>query len=172
MNKIIPNFLSRHPSQSTARDPRKQKILYHFVLIIIFFLFLFLVQNKLPDNFKYIKVGYTTLKVEIVSTPEAQERGLSGRRELKDNAGMLFVFNSPDKYYFWMKDMNFSIDMIYLDENLNVVYLKKNATPESYPEAFSPDKNALYVCYVCFSVQTEQSSGSRRKAKRATWNST
>ena len=47
-----------------------------------------------------------------------------------------------------MKDMNFSIDMIWISENMKVVYIKKNARPESYPESYGPegnDKPAKYI---------------------------
>jgi uncharacterized membrane protein (UPF0127 family) len=44
--------------------------------------------------------------------------------------------------------MNFPIDIIWIDEDLRVNFIKKNALPSSYPEAFSPDGNSLYVLEV------------------------
>jgi len=41
--------------------------------------------------------------------------------------------------------MNFPIDMIWIGEDMKVIYIKKNAEPESYPETFGPDANAKYV---------------------------
>ena len=41
--------------------------------------------------------------------------------------------------------MDFPIDMIWMDRNFNVVGLKSNATPDSYPQTFSPEKPAFYV---------------------------
>ena len=67
---------------------------------------------------------------------------------LKENEGMLFVFNHADKYSFWMKDMNFPIDIVWIGEDMHVVYIKKNALPTSYPETFTPNQDAKYVLEV------------------------
>jgi uncharacterized membrane protein (UPF0127 family) len=61
---------------------------------------------------------------------------------------MLFVFDKPSIYPFWMKDMNFPIDMIWIGENDEVVYIEKNAQPDSYPETFVSSQNAKYVLEV------------------------
>ena len=61
---------------------------------------------------------------------------------------MLFVFDHPAQYPFWMKDMNFPIDIIWIDENLKVIFIKKNAVPESYPEVFTSPQNSKYVLEV------------------------
>lgn len=135
-----------------------------WVLVIGFLavLVLFLVNKQ--DTFadiKYIKIGKVVLDVELAIppleiagavlnielaiTPQAKIQGLSGRRELKENEGMLFVFDYPRKYTFWMKDMNFPIDIIWIGEDLRVVYIKKNALPQLYPETYTPDVDAKYV---------------------------
>ena len=61
---------------------------------------------------------------------------------------MLFVFDKPGQYPFWMKDMNFAIDIIWIGEDLRVVYIKKDARPELYPETYTPTENAKYVLEV------------------------
>ena len=100
------------------------------------------------NSIQYVKIAGKKLKVDLVLTPEAQERGLSGRIGLGEDEGMLFVFDHPDKYSFWMKDMNFPIDIVWLGEDLKVIYLKKNASPESYPQTFTPNGEARYVLEV------------------------
>ena len=92
-----------------------------------------------------VKIAGKIIKVELTLTPKEREQGLSGRKELKNDEGMLFVFEQPGKYPFWMRDMNFPIDIVWLGEDLRVVYIKKNASPESYPETFIPKKEAKYV---------------------------
>lgn len=52
--------------------------------------------------------------VRVASTQPARERGLSGVLSLPMNQGMFFVFDKPDKYTFWMKDMLFPLDVIYI----------------------------------------------------------
>jgi hypothetical protein len=108
----------------------------------------FLKQNYQTSDIQYVKIAGQTLKVDLATTPQAQAQGLSGRKNLASDAGMLFIFPTPDKYYFWMKDMNFSIDMIWLNENLQVIYIEKNADPASYPDTFGPNQNSKYVLEV------------------------
>ena len=54
----------------------------------------------------------------------------------------------PGKYDFWMKDMNFALDIIWLSEDLHIVYIKKDARPESYPAIFGPEMDTKYVLEV------------------------
>ena len=64
------------------------------------------------------------------------------------DTGMLFVFSTPSKQLFWMPNMNFSIDMVWVTPDMKVDYIKKDATPESYPATFGPsvnDGDAEYV---------------------------
>jgi uncharacterized protein len=58
-----------------------------------------------------------TIVVEVAATQEDRERGLSGRTHLSINEGMLFLFDTPGFYSFWMKDMLFPIDIVWLDGN-------------------------------------------------------
>lgn len=102
------------------------------------------VEEKVGASPK-MRVGEVTLELEIASTTEARERGLSYRQNLSEGTGMLFIFERPAKYSFWMKDMNFPIDMIWLDESFKVTGLKVGATPSSYPKTFSPERDSLYV---------------------------
>jgi len=96
----------------------------------------------------YLKIAGQTLQVDLAILPEAQEMGLSGRKSLNEKQGMLFVFYKPEIYNFWMKDMLFPIDIIWIREDKRVVYIKKNVLPDSYPETFSSDFPAQYVLEV------------------------
>jgi uncharacterized protein len=68
-------------------------------------------------------------EVEIADTIPTRARGLSYRESLPEDAGMLFIFSSSSKYGFWMKDMKFPIDIIWLKGD-TVVGIAKNAQPE------------------------------------------
>lgn len=85
------------------------------------------------------------VELDIAATNEARQQGLSGRTELEEDEGMLFLFSSAGRHSFWMKDMNFPIDIIWLDERNEVVDIKERAQPESYPETFAPAKSATKV---------------------------
>ena len=118
-------------------------------LIVVFLLgYHFLDASYNFENIKYVKIAGQEIKVDLALTDGEQAQGLSGRPSLAEDEGMLFVFANPGKYLFWMKDMNFPIDMIWLSSDLKVVYIEKNATPESYPETFGPGPNDGEAKYV------------------------
>jgi uncharacterized membrane protein (UPF0127 family) len=74
-------------------------------------------------------------KAEIANTEALREKGLSGRDSIGPKDSMVFVFNKQDNYCFWMKDMKFSIEMIWVDSSSNVTAIEY-ATPDSYPTNF------------------------------------
>ena len=96
-----------------------------------------------------ILVGTSTLlKLEVATSSEAREQGLSNRPSLPADQGLLFIFPEPKFYGFWMKEMNFAIDIIWLDEDGVVVDITKEALPETYPEVFYPPTPIKYVIEV------------------------
>lgn len=94
---------------------------------------------------RVVTVGDTTIYVETVATESARERGLSGRDGLAPNTGMLFVFDTDGAWGIWMKDMQFSIDILWLAEDGTVVTIAPNTSPDSYPTSFRPSSPARYV---------------------------
>jgi len=86
-----------------------------------------------------------SLKVFIADTDATQQQGLSDVPSLPDGVGMLFVFNNPGQYSFWMKDMNFPLDMVWIDSNKIVRDISMDALPSSYPSAFTPVSPISYV---------------------------
>jgi len=92
-----------------------------------------------------IKIKDTTYVLEQMVTQAQRERGLSGRLTLGKDRGLLFVFDEKDKHGFWMKDMNFPISIIWLDEECKITGFKDVAKPESYPEVFYPELKSKYV---------------------------
>src|SRR3990167_10987110 len=92
-----------------------------------------------------IQLNGQTIRVSVADTETAREQGLSGRAGLATDEGMLFVFLKDGKYAFWMKDMLFSIDILWLSSDGAVVFMAKNVSPDTYPRAFAPDGPARYV---------------------------
>lgn len=86
--------------------------------------------------------------IGIQDTPEKRMQGLSGRPALGAYEGMLFIFPEEGIYSFWMKDMLFPIDIIWLSSNLSVVHIAKHVNPASYPDLFTPPSAAQYVLEV------------------------
>ncbi len=86
-----------------------------------------------------------SLRIEYATTTEARERGLSGVSYIPEDYGMLFVFPRDGVYGFWMKDMQASIDIFWLDDKGQVIFLQPNVEPSSYPYVFYPSEPARYV---------------------------
>ena len=92
-----------------------------------------------------IRLNGYTIAVERADTEAKRIQGLSGRTWLPVKTGMLFVFESAGRQGIWMKEMHFSIDILWLDDTLRIVDIKENAAPESYPAVFYPREDAWYV---------------------------
>jgi len=71
----------------------------------------------------------TCYEVEIARSPGEQEHGLMGRDSLPAGRGMLFIFAKQYHYGFWMKNMKFSIDILWLDDAKKVVHIAKSVPP-------------------------------------------
>jgi len=95
-----------------------------------------------------IAIDGIKLDADVAETAEEKAMGLSGRKSLAEEEAMLFVYDKPDRYSFWMKDMNFPIDIIWIDEDLKVVDITENLQPESFPQKFTSKKQAQYVVEV------------------------
>lgn len=81
--------------------------------------------------------------LKAARTPVEQAQGLSDTKSLASNQGMLFINDTVDQRCFWMKDMLYPLDIIWLDSKKTVVHIEKNLSPDSYPQAFCID--AQYV---------------------------
>src|SRR3989338_4766663 len=74
------------------------------------------VSNSLSTK-KIVMNGQSVI-VELAQTPEARKQGLSGRQNLCETCGMLFIFPENNRYTFWMKEMNFPLDIIWLKDGV------------------------------------------------------
>jgi uncharacterized membrane protein (UPF0127 family) len=63
--------------------------------------------------------------LEIADQPEEARQGLSGRESLPENQGMLFVFSQPGNHSFWMKEMKFNLDFVFINGS-QVIDLAEN----------------------------------------------
>lgn len=88
-----------------------------------------------------------TYALDAAVTPEAKIKGLGGRPQLAADKGMLFVYDqSAPNRCFWMKDMRFPIDIIWLDGNKKVVHIEHSVQPASYPADFcAPDPSQFII---------------------------
>ena len=88
------------------------------------------------------------IELEVARTPEEQARGLSDREVLGENAGMLFIFQEPTTPSFWMKEMNFPLDIIWIGSDRRIVDISENIAPETFPQLFRPRAQVQYVLEV------------------------
>jgi uncharacterized membrane protein (UPF0127 family) len=134
-------------------------LLYSFLVIALLAVFpklgIFGAQENTQG--KTLKINDVTINVGIADTDEKRVQGLSGREKLSENEGLLFVFEKEGYYGFWMKDMNFPIDIIWLDKDKKVIKIESSISPETYPKVFSPSSLSLYVL--------ETNSGFAQKSK-------
>lgn len=72
-----------------------------------------------------VQIGDAIYQVELADTDNERSQGLSGRESLGANRGMLFIFDTKDLYAFWMKDMLFPIDIVWI-EDAKIVDLTEN----------------------------------------------
>jgi len=83
-----------------------------------------------------ISVNSQTIDAQVAQTPAEQSKGLSGRSCIGKDQGMLFTFGTPGHYPFWMKDMRFNIDIVWISPDHQVVHIEPNAAPSTYPDSF------------------------------------
>lgn len=113
---------------------------------------------KIPSNNRLekseVKIGEIVIPVEVAKTEMQRKRGLSNKESLPEGQGVLFVFAQKDiRPPFWMKDMNFAIDIIWIDDD-KIVEIDKNIqppakdTPDSELTLYTPNQPIDYVLEV------------------------
>lgn len=86
-----------------------------------------------------------SIAAEIADTPILRERGLGGRELLPEGKGMLFRFDQPGIFGFWMKDMKFPIDIVWIDDSHRVVSIDALIATSTYPDTFLSPTDTFFV---------------------------
>ncbi len=102
-------------------------------------------KSDLPSGFRKIYTPTGSIYVKISDDEQERETGLSGITSIDKDVGMLFIFGDSKIRNFWMKDMNFPLDMVWIGENKKVLSVSENILPESYPNSISSSEPAKYV---------------------------
>lgn len=76
--------------------------------------------------------GRFQFMVEIAETPSTWKQGLQKRRQMPQDAGMLFNYHQPREVSMWMKDTLISLDMVFIDERGVIVNIAENTQPLSH----------------------------------------
>lgn len=122
---------------------------YKYLLFIIPLIFLpILILNNicLPSNdflgysVSKVKVGNKKYCLYFADTLEKRTSGLSNKT-ITESEGMLFTYEEPGFRRFWMKEMLYSLDLIYIKDGTVVDY-HENVSPDTYPKTFTSSSPA------------------------------
>lgn len=133
----------------------KERFLLIIFICIVVFVFYTMFSYK-PDVSKTpplptIQVGETIVAVVVADEENERIQGLSGMEMLPPNQGMLFIYDQPSYYTFWMKEMRFPLDFIWIN-NGYVVDITTDIQPPSYedepPNTVTPNSPATMILEV------------------------
>jgi hypothetical protein len=110
-------------------------------------------NNSQPETpatlpIRSITVGNILIPIEIADTEAARIKGLSGLPSIPLQTGLFFIFDKASYQGVWMKDMLFSLDLIWFDETYSIIQIDKNISPNTYPTIFTPNRPAKYLLEV------------------------
>ena len=97
--------------------------------LVVVILYLIIGRPRGPV-IKTMKIGQASVAVEIADTLPAMQRGLSGRPSLAPDSGMLFIYNDKDIRHFWMPNMHFALDVLWIADGV-VIGLQENIPYQS-----------------------------------------
>ena len=138
---------------SVSKECMRQSLVFLIIIILSFFYLASVYEDGSLASLSFfdqgqktqIHLGNTPLRVDVLTTPEERTIGLSGRTSLSPTEGALFVFPNNGYHGIWMRNMQFPIDIIWVDENLQIVDIEKNVTPSTFPRIFEPRVPARFV---------------------------
>ena len=97
------------------------------------------------ESYESTSENITGTELLLAGTRELQIQGLSNTPFLPKDVGMLFIFDDENNHGIWMKDMNYSIDVVWLNDEKEVIYVIDDMVPESYPTVYEPKTKSLYI---------------------------
>ena len=85
--------------------------------------------------------------IELAETQEQRSRGLMYRETLDQDKGMFFIFDEEKEHSFWMKNTLIPLDIIWINEDKEIVDIKKDVQPcvQEECQIFKPSNKAKYV---------------------------
>jgi uncharacterized membrane protein (UPF0127 family) len=125
------------PSNETVKTKSAHRRFWGWALPAAAIIFVFIAafwQNRAPQVTAHL--GNRSYALTRAVSQAQKEKGLSDTAGLKPNHGMLFWDDHTSQQCLWMKDMRYSLDMVWLDAHKKVVHVEQNAAPGSYPKSF------------------------------------
>jgi uncharacterized membrane protein (UPF0127 family) len=104
------------------------------VIIILGIIILTIRFNPFSGLFKKtakVEIGTHVFTAEVAKSESEKEIGLSSRSSIAEDRGMIFIFDTPGMYSFWMKKMQFPLDLIFIKDDKIVTIFKQVTPPPS-----------------------------------------
>ena len=105
-----------------------------------------------PENWRVlypelvpVTIGSTSAQAAVADSIPERIKGLSDTPYLTQGVVKLFAFGAEGEHSIWMKNMNYSIDIIWVAEEGDIVHIEENVSPDTYPDSFKSPTPAWYV---------------------------
>lgn len=140
---------SKTPNNEIAKTASARSFFLLATLLVTFVVAMLLLtvfngRPSAPHN-ATLHTGGKQYTLRVAATSQAQQKGLGDIAAMPKDGGMLFWFTDDKTRCFWMKDMHFSLDIIWLDADHRVTHMERGLSPETYPHVFCPAEPARYV---------------------------
>jgi len=132
-------------SRQLMSDNLSTTLIISGVFLVVGVMFLMVVlQNtlKLATN---LRLGDGVFRTTLALNDGERTKGLSSVGKLDSDQALLMAFPSEGKWGVWMKDMNFPIDIVWLNSDKKIIGIVKNAPTDDYPMTYTPKTLAKYV---------------------------
>ncbi|PIR69616.1 MAG: hypothetical protein COU47_02580 [Candidatus Niyogibacteria bacterium CG10_big_fil_rev_8_21_14_0_10_46_36] len=133
------------------KSPLKERFFAFLLIIGLAFAFLVLLRKgneTTATETATVSIRDAVVAVEIADTSEERALGLGGRNHMKENEGMFFIFEKPGYYPFWMKNMEFPLDIIWIGDDFTITHIEHGVSPDTFPNQYVSEKPAQYVLEV------------------------
>ena len=127
---------------------KKSRLVYLGFFIVLVLGIVFIIFNSFKP-LKKVCIKDVCIRAELATTDKARRRGLMFRKSMAEDKGMLFIFEQEFLAGFWMKNVRFPLDIIWIDSQKKIVDIYEYALPcKDVCKTISPKANALFVLEV------------------------
>lgn len=121
----------------------------YFVVLLAILIVVFIAFYKFEKKFTTVEINGVKIHSEVADNFAKKASGLMFRDKLGKNEGMLFPFDSGGYHKFWMMNVKFPLDFIWIDGNKTIVDVTENAQPCLVScKSFTSKEKAQYVLEV------------------------
>lgn len=136
--------MPNNATAKTASAPKRRELAVILAAVLLGVAAFLWYLHVRPTYITLTMTDMTTYTLEVASSPKAQTKGLGGRPAMAKDQGMLFTFPGQKKQCFWMKGMQFPLDIVWLNQEQKVIAIKRNVSPDTYPQEYCA-KPTMYV---------------------------